>query len=349
LWTGRFDDARNASLEAAKEAGADWSMMVDADERLEYRDASAVRGYLASLPEKACIVCAHAGDYGYQRERFFRGNIKQRWKFRTHESIDAADGEQVTVAGDIIRWHELPKTGAQVTTKSERDLALIDEDLKDHPGEPRILFYRGNTLAHLGRFQEAIDEYRKVADVGIGEATAWACYCAARLYFEMANAIAQKYLRQGKEIPPDSDDMREVHRLMHKALDCCAAGVHRETRVAELHWLRGTILHGMGRHEEGLAWLEQAKVHGWGSRGHSVRHGFMLPHALKDGPDFVIQMCLKSIAARDAPKPEFVPFVADESDPQALSQRIEPGAKSEAKVTVTGTGAGSKIRSEGEC
>lgn len=330
-WTGRFDDARNESLRVARDDGADWSIMLDSDERLVMPNPSAVRAWLADLPPRVQIVCALSAEGTYQRERFFRGTIPQRWKFRTHESIDAGEGEQVTIPPELIVWAELPKTGEQVRAKSERDLELIKQDLLEHPTEGRLLFYLGNTLSHLGRYDEAIDAYRKVAEIGTGEGCAWACFCAARIYFE-----------KGKDAGEKRGDTAEMWRCVNKALDCCAAGIHRETRIAELHWLRAAILHGVGKHEEAIAWAEQAKVHGYGSRSYPSRHGFMVPHALKEGPDYVISMCLASIAAGDTPKPPEP--MAGIRFPEAAPAVVAPPAprieivREPVHITVTGTG-----------
>ena len=325
-WPGRFDVARNFCLDLARDAGADWSVMLDSDEALEYRDAAEVRAFLAGLDPLVKIVCADAWDGTYQRERFFRGGIPQRWRFRTHESIDPEPGEQTKIPRSIISWKESPKSGEMIRAKSLRDLEMIRADLIDYPAEPRLLFYLGNTLGHLGHehYEEAIAAYRKVADVGVGEGCAWACFCAGRLYAELGR------------IASEAGDTAEAQRCAWKAIDCCSAGIHREPRIAELHWLAAVMHHGMGNHAVGQAYARQAKLHGYGTPSAEIRHGFMIPHALSDGPDIVEAMCIASMASDGVPVvPKFAPLRPAAPQREAAS-RIEY-VRGPVHITVTST------------
>lgn len=346
-WPGRFDLARNECLRLALDARADWSVMVDSDERMVCPDVAAVRAYLAALDLKVQIVCVFAADGTYQRERFFRGTIQERWTFRTHESIKAGPGEQATIPAELISWAELPKTGEMVVTKSKRDVELIREDLLEYPNEPRLYFYLGNSLAHIGpeHYEEAIGAYRKVAEVGTGEGCAWACFCAARLYFEQSQ-IASGRMVAAKGDEETSRERAEMWRLAYKALDCCSAGIHRKVSIAELHWLAACIHHAIGNHMDGLAYARQAALYGRESLFFEDRHGFMVPAALTDGPRTIEAWCLASIKADATPMASnLAPLLASlDAAMVAATGKMVPGVariqhvRGPLHVTVTGTG-----------
>ena len=278
-WTGSFADARNVSLDIARELGAAWSVMIDADERIVCPDAEAARTWLAALADDVSIVCAHTFEGTYTRERFFRGNLDARWHLRTHEGIDAPAGSRrAWIPRTLLAWSEIPKTVEDVAVKCARDLALLDADLLELPDGPparRVMFYKGQTLEHMGRVEEAIACYRAVAKGNAGEGAAWACYCAALLYLRLS--------------PPN----------LMESLNACWATLQREPRLAEPYWLAGRIYHDLGHYEWAIAYEEMAKLHA-SHNDQAELGGFREPAALGDGPQWVINVCREAIAKRGA-------------------------------------------------
>lgn len=309
-WTGSFADARNASLEFARESGADFSVMVDADERVVCPDAEAARAWIAALPQGVQIVTAHTVEGTYTRERLFRTDIAQRWYLRTHECIDAPPGARRPIPRVMLSWSEIMKTAEGVEAKCARDLELLDLDLADHPGNPRVMFYKGQTLDHMGRFQEAIDCYRVVAKANAGEGAAWACFCAARNYLRLPTP-----------------------NLM-EALNACHASIQREPRLAEPYWLAGSIYHDLGLFEWGIAYERKAQLFGDGSEGADDLGGFRVPIALGDGPQQVIDLCRAALKAQGGPSPKLL------AAGTAPAHRVEPAKPDTSRIHITVTSTG---------
>lgn len=261
-WCDDFSAARNAALSFAAETGADWSMMIDTDERVICPDPDAFRVWLAALPDTVCVALAHAADGSHTRERFFRLPSKYQFIGRTHEMFPAPMHEQAIIPRELITWSELLKTPEQLRAKFTRDVEMLRADIADNPANGSAQYYLGASLQSLGQYEEAIVAFRAHHALDGWEGGAWSCFKAAECYLMLNQP--------------------------NRALDCIAAGLVRDAGIGELYWIAGLASLQEGRHEQARCWAEAAKLHGMGSASEKRRRGFRDVRGLTTGPDDVI-------------------------------------------------------------
>lgn len=260
-WRDNFAAARNAALDFAAADDADFAIMIDTDERVICPDPAAVRAFLEALAPEVEVVVAFAADGSHGRERFFRLPAKHRWIGRTHEAFPVEYGQQATIPPELIAWTELPKTPEQLRARAERDVDMLVDEIAEHPKDPRWHTYRGFALETLGRNDDALDEYIAASELGHGEDSVIACYCAASLL-----------LRAGRH---------------DEALVAAARGMALNATFGELAWIAGCAATHLGRPDQALAWARIAKVHsvdGPGKGALAERVGHRAAGSLRDGP-----------------------------------------------------------------
>jgi glycosyltransferase involved in cell wall biosynthesis len=121
-WRDDFAAARNFALDAAAEAGGEWAVTVDTDERLLVDPGFDLRAALAATPARVLHVAVEDG--GYAKERILRLPAPERWTGPTHEALGGQRaGESAVLAG--MRFRELPKDSAALRRKLERDIGIL--------------------------------------------------------------------------------------------------------------------------------------------------------------------------------------------------------------------------------
>ncbi|MCI0352336.1 MAG: hypothetical protein L0Z53_23200, partial [Acidobacteriales bacterium] len=176
-WCDDFAKARNFALEAAARHGATWAMTLDTDERLEfpgYRSGQELLAALESDPQvRVWLVMEKGGRYA--KERFVRVGGGQRsevegrrsevkWVGRVHEALVGARPGEAKVLPGALFW-EVPKSADGHRAKLTRDLAILREETRDKPDDPRWWYYLGQTLQGLKETREAAEAYRKCASL----------------------------------------------------------------------------------------------------------------------------------------------------------------------------------------
>ncbi len=257
-WRNDFAAARNFALEAASEAGAQWAVTVDTDERLVFDAGFELRAALAATAAKVLLVGFSDGSYA--KERIVRLPTALRWVGPTHEALGGQrQGDSELLHG--VRFRELPKDEAALKRKFERDVAALRRHLKTHSREPRWHYYLGASHQDLGQWAAAIEAYKACAALGgWAEEGAWACYRAA--------------------------DCCCRQERWKEAIEFCARGLAIRPATAELAWLAGFAALKAGRHEDAIAWSNMAIVNGLyqGAGGTFSRVSFRNPAALYEGP-----------------------------------------------------------------
>jgi tetratricopeptide (TPR) repeat protein len=267
-WCDDFAAARNFALDAATELGADWSLTVDTDERIDWRGED-VRATLASPPRDiGCWLMLDASG-AYAKERIFRLPVRARFRGPTHEAFPAYEVGSAVL--ERPRFRELLKTPAQVRAKFERDARVLERFSAEHPDDPRWLYYLGDALHGLGRLEEGADAFRRCAALrGWNEEAAWACYRAAECHCALGRW----------------DD----------AVDACGLGLARHAGIGELAWLAGFASWRKGDAGQAIWWGRIAvsmSVHsGWGARVHRI--GFRHVPALYEGPWDVLRYAYRA-------------------------------------------------------
>lgn len=281
-WQNDYGAARNAGLAFAVTAGADWSCMIDTDERAICPDPEAFRSWLAAIPVHIQVVLAHHEDGSHTRERFFRMPPRHKFGGKTHEMYGCPANEQAIAPRELIQWSELPKTPEQLRAKFARDVTMLREDIAERPENGAALYYLGMSLQSLAlydredgneeaarvKFGQAIEAYREHRRLDVSgspawhEGTAFSCYRAAECYLAMGE--------------PD------------RAIDCALAGMALDAGIAELPWIAAVASLHVGRLEQARCWAELSKTHALGSEAERRRVGFRLPRGLTTGPDEIL-------------------------------------------------------------
>jgi len=155
-----FGPSRTQSYKNAKEfvTSLNWNLeksygiTIDADMELFSKDFNK-----NSLKERYYLLEQRAFTLNYFNSRLFRFSNNFECKCRTHEYW-ASD-----IPGDAIKLFSLyiidHNDGGYKHDKFLRDEILLRQDLLDRPLDVRALFYLGNTLYNLGKYDEAIECY----------------------------------------------------------------------------------------------------------------------------------------------------------------------------------------------
>ncbi len=171
-----------------------------------------------------------------------------------------------------MRFTELGKSREQYRQKAERDVAILTRHTAEHPDDPRWFYYLGDSLAGLGRHEEAIAAFRTCASLnGWDEEGAWAMYRAAECLLKLDR--------------PD------------EAVEACAIGMARHAGLAELPWLAAYASWHAGKPAQAAYWARTSVLlgHFMGNGVAVPRIGFRHPPALWEGPFDVLRFALRAV------------------------------------------------------
>lgn len=272
-WCDSFAAARNESLDIARRAGADWSLLLDTDERY-ICDPKALRPLLEPSALGAYYVPHDSGTY--TQARLVRMPCPIRYSGRTHEAFPAYQFPTLTLAPTVLAFSDLPKTPEQLAEKFQRDLRILEEETTLDPSATRWWFYLGETRRNLGDHAGAIIAYDRCAELrGWDEESAWACYRAA----ECCCAL----------------------ELFQPAIDRCANGLARHAGVGELAWLAAWASYKLGRWQDATCWAAMSgSTSIWNGIGRGVnRIGFSHPPARFEGPHDIMAWAWEKLGRPD--------------------------------------------------
>jgi len=267
-WRNDFAAARNFALEAATQAGGQWALTLDTDERLLFAPRVELARLLDNTSAQVCMVLDEPGTYA--KERLVRLPTALRWTGPTHECLEGRTPADSQVL-EGVRFHELPKDPGAARGKFERDVALLKRYTRQHSKQARWFYYLGVSHQQLGEYAAAIDAFRTCAELrGWEEEGAWACYGAAECCCKLS--------RWGD------------------AIQFCAAGLAIRPATAELAWLAGFASFKQKRYDDAIAWSAMAVANGL-FRGQGTlfeRISFRHPPALYEGPYDVLRWTYKA-------------------------------------------------------
>lgn len=164
-WQGDFAAARNAAL-AAVPAGTDWIVFLDADET--FVSPTAVRGLLARQAPgtEALLVPIINVDHDAQdleisrfsALRIFRAHDYYRYQGAVHETlIDLHTGQAPrAVLVSSLRVRHTGYSSDRVQQKLRRNLALLQEEVRQHGEQPLTARYLADCYYGLGDDARAI-------------------------------------------------------------------------------------------------------------------------------------------------------------------------------------------------
>jgi hypothetical protein len=137
-----FGHNRSALMELATNR-ADYLLLIDADMTVAQ---SAPLGAL-----KADAYMLRQGDerFDYRNKRLVRGDLRWRYVGATHEYLSCLDVERTVEHLDALTIDDHGDGGSKAD-KFERDCALLQTELREHPENTRAMFYLAQTQRDLG-------------------------------------------------------------------------------------------------------------------------------------------------------------------------------------------------------
>lgn len=190
-WNGNFSDARNESF---KHCTYDYVMWLDSDDTVAYPERFDQNVRSAISKGIQWILCTYLYEFdrygncttSLPRERVvFKSAF--RWKAPLHECLCAdyeLPGAMIPEDGGHIVHDQIRDNVAEYEKKLTRNLNVLEGAFPDGKADPRMMFYWGNTLIGLKRFDEAIAKYKEYLSIEPNK-KAQHCYVA---YVSMSEA-----------------------------------------------------------------------------------------------------------------------------------------------------------------
>jgi tetratricopeptide (TPR) repeat protein len=170
-WCDDFSAARNAGLEAAR---GRWILVLDADEYLPEASINALQSLIDGPADCAYHLLNKSSSDGGKTGmvgkivRLFPNRPEIRFEWPVHEqvvtSLNRAGVPIHDTSIEIIHTgYSSPEINA---AKQERNLRILEKATANDPDpHPMALFLQGGALLDLGRISEALDFYRRCADL----------------------------------------------------------------------------------------------------------------------------------------------------------------------------------------
>ena len=163
-WAADFAAARNVGLDACQ---SDWILYIDADERVVGGDGPAFRSQLEDdMVVGLTVRFRPATGYTVYREpRVFRRHPEVRFRGVIHEThlpdlYRLAQRERKVVQHSELALDHLGYDG-DVSHKHLRNLPLLRARVREDPDHIYSWWHLGQTLAALGRAEEAVDAWQE--------------------------------------------------------------------------------------------------------------------------------------------------------------------------------------------
>lgn len=270
-----FSAARNFGLDEAKAIGAEWILVVDSDERVNFGSVN-IRRALART--NADVLLVESDDGHYPKQRFIRADSNVHFFGPTHETI--IDGKRELLRG--VTFSELPKTEERVAKKCARDVALLTGFLAQNPTDPRWWMYLGMSLEGVGKREQAAEAFGRCVRLRkTGREAAWAAY-----------RQAEQFVILGR---------------LEEAIAAAAVGVGADATFVECAQIAAEAALKLGLKNQAVAWARMAESLGkYKGCGFSFeRHYFRYPAAFYELPYGVLKEALSDPAARTEASADF--------------------------------------------
>ena len=176
-----FRDSRNVALQSCI-GMSDFVLLMDADMVLDIRQFD--KNTL--LNGDNFTICQGNDSYFYKNTRIVRNHGKCKYMCVTHEYIDTPSNDRMHNLKPSELFIKDIGDGGSKSNKFERDKQLLLDGIRDEPENVRYYFYLANTYHDLEQFDEAIQYYKKRAEMGGWSQEVWYSY------FRMGKCYKQK-------------------------------------------------------------------------------------------------------------------------------------------------------------
>ena len=154
-----FSLARNAAIDLAS---SDWIVWMDADDVLQEGGPARLRENAARGGFAGLHITIRWNQDSWLQVRLFKNEPRNRFIGRIHE-YPKIHG-RIDADREIVVEHLPDKTGKEGSV--DRNLRLLELEVKDDPMNQRALFHLGNALRLQGKHDEAILRYTQYLALG---------------------------------------------------------------------------------------------------------------------------------------------------------------------------------------
>lgn len=209
-----FCHNRNEALVLAR-SKADYLFIIDADETVSTDPGFSLSG----LRGDAYMVDIHYHGLRYQRPQLVRSDLPWRYEGVLHEYLTCSHATIEVLTGIRIECHP-DGARSRDPEKFRKDAAVLEQALKETPGNERYAFYLAQSYRDAGDRGRAIEAYRKRASMGGWNQEVWySLYQIGRLiemngapWAETQHAYLEAYTFRPSRIEPMYHIVRHFNR-----------------------------------------------------------------------------------------------------------------------------------------
>ncbi len=154
-----FGHNRTIALNAAK-GMADYLLFLDADMKLEISE----NFNKSDLTADVYTVAQGSSSFNYYNVRLIKSSLNFSCVGSTHEYYDIK-GQHLDKQLHSLKINDIGDGGCK-EDKFERDVRLLEDDLKNNPNNPRTYFYLANSYKNSGNYQKALENFKKRISLG---------------------------------------------------------------------------------------------------------------------------------------------------------------------------------------
>jgi glycosyltransferase involved in cell wall biosynthesis len=226
-----FGASRTELLELAKPR-ADYVLMLDADDRLEYPSGTR----FPELTDSGYMLLLRDGPYEYRRVQILKSSLPWRYEGVRHD-VAVCDGAPPPAFLDGIVYRRYCD-GARMKDPQKylKDAAALEEDLKLDPTNARSVFYLARSYDDGGDLPRALAQYeRRVLLGGWDEEVFYAALCAARVRERLGvqrDVVERAYLEAWHLRPQRAEPLFDLARLARQAEDWVRARAYAVAAAA---------------------------------------------------------------------------------------------------------------------
>jgi tetratricopeptide (TPR) repeat protein len=206
-----FCHNRNVALQSCL-GMSDFVILLDADMILDVKQFD--KNMLNDVD--CCNVIQGNESFYYQNMRIVKNNGRFSYAGVTHEYINIPSGANTLAIDKSIMFIKDIGDGGCKSDKFERDIKLLTEGIKDEPTNVRYYFYLANSYHDLGRFNEAIEIYKKRIELGGWKEEVWYSYYRIGLCYMKQNKMSDAlwYWMEGYNYYPERlEGLYELMRM----------------------------------------------------------------------------------------------------------------------------------------
>ncbi len=165
-WHNDFSAARNFCLSKVK---MPWVMMVDADDFIKPEVRDRLHLFLKKISADIDIICLpylfpteSNSSVVIYKPRLWKTAIGLKYRLPVHEYLELKPGSLKIIRFDAPIVHG--RNPKNYKKSLGRNLKILEEEIKRHPDENRLLFYLGHDHHFTGAIDDAIFWYQKFID-----------------------------------------------------------------------------------------------------------------------------------------------------------------------------------------